>query len=194
MESSLMLQVENGPEDELQDSQLVEAARTDVESFSMLYRRYLTRVYRYLRTRVGNDQDAADLTQQTFLKAFDALSGYRDRGLPFAAWLFRIARNLATDTYRRQRGAMNWDFLPEVLQANAEGNPENTTLRQEALGQLRELLLRLDADKRELLALRFGSDLTAREIALILGKSEAAVKKQLGRLLQTLKGQYHDVQ
>jgi hypothetical protein len=86
------------PEDNLAtEAELVELARTNLEAFAELYRRYVDRVYRYLCTHVESDDDAADLTQQVFLRALQAMPAYRDEGKPFRVWLFRIARNAATD-------------------------------------------------------------------------------------------------
>lgn len=170
-------------------------AEVDSRAFAALYQRYLARVYRYLRTRTSSDEDAADLTQQVFANALDGLPKYQDRGLPFAAWLFRIARNVVVDHRRRRRDTIAWDSLPEALHPTdqrSEGCPEAAVLRQEDLERLRDLLVRLDPDQRELLALRFAGGLTALEIAALVGKSEAAVRKQVARLLQTLKGRYHD--
>ncbi len=182
--------IENEPDAQIQEAALVMAARSDIAAFEVLYQRYLKRVYRYLRLRTNNDEDAADMTQQVFLQALDALPNYHDRGLPFAAWLFRIARNAATDAYRRQRTTVNWDFLPEALQPTAGHDPEAAIVQRETSAQLRGLLATLSPEKRELLALRFAAGLTAREIASIVGKSEDAVKKQLARTLGTLKEQY----
>ena len=175
------------------EAALVEAARTQPQAFAALYQRYLTRIYRYLRTRANSEEDAADLTQQVFLNALDALPTYHERGLPFAAWLFRIARNVATDYHRRRRPTVTWDLVPETLQATGDGGPEAALLQQEALTRLRSMLARLDPDKRELLALRFAAGLTAPELAAVVGKSEAAVRKQLARTLHALKERYHDL-
>ena len=82
---------------------LVDAARSDPAAFVELHARYEACVWRYLRARTATEEDAADLTQQTFLQALDGLPRYRERGLSFAAWLFRIARNVATDHHRRRR-------------------------------------------------------------------------------------------
>ncbi len=91
---------------ESDDDQLVAAAQADPALFAALYRRYLTRVYRYARARVPTDEDAADATQQVFLQALDALPSYRARGVPFSAWLFRIARNATIDAHRRRRATL----------------------------------------------------------------------------------------
>jgi RNA polymerase sigma-70 factor (ECF subfamily) len=177
---------------ESDDAALIAAAQANPAAFDALYRRYLARVYRYLRAHVGSDDEAADLTQQVFLKALDALPRYRPRGTPFAAWLFQIARHTVTDAYRRRRPTVAWEALPEALHPLAEQEPEAAALRLEALAQLGALLARLDASKRELLALRFAAGLTAPEIAKVVGKSPAAVKKQLFRTMQMLKEQYRE--
>ncbi len=174
-----------------EEAALVAAAQADPSAFDTLYRLYVTRVYRYLRAHAASDEDAADLTQQVFLRALDALPAYRSRGAPFGAWLFRIARHAAIDARRRQRGAVPWEALPEAMHPAAGQDPEGVVLQREALDRLRELLARLDPEKREMLALRFAAQLSAPEIAVVVGKSAAAVKKQLTRTLQSLKEAYH---
>lgn len=165
---------------------------TEADAFGALYRQHLHGIYRYLRSRASSDEEAADLTQQVFLKALDALPRYRDRGVPIAAWLFRIARNVATDAHRRRRGTVAWDLLPESLRPiDEDTDPEAAVLHAESLARLGDLLAALDPAKRELLALRFGGGLSSREIAAVVGKSEAAVKQQLARTLRSLKEQYH---
>lgn len=171
---------------------LVEQAKTDSAAFGILYERYVMYVYHYLRTRLETDEDAKDLAQQVFLKAFDALPQYRARGIPFKAWLFQIASHLATDSYRRKKKQVTWDLLPETMHAFSEQNPEPLLLEHEARAHLQQLLLDLTPSNRELLALRFAAQLSSREIAEVVGKSPAAVKKQLTRLLQTLKEAFHE--
>ncbi len=179
-------------DDEGDDAELVESARLDPSAFGDLYRRYLTRVYRYVRTRASSDEEAADLTQQVFLQAFDALPHYRERGNPFAAWLFRIARNVTTDAHRRRRETVAWDLLPEALHPTVEGGAEAEVLRRESLLRLRGLLAELDPEKREVVALHFVARLTLREIGVTIGKSEDAVQKQLSRTIHRLKEQYRE--
>ncbi|HEV2659615.1 MAG TPA: RNA polymerase sigma factor [Ktedonobacteraceae bacterium] len=189
MEYSDTLAIGSEPGEIEDEALLVEAARTNPVAFEPLYQRYRVRMYRYLFFRVRNDEDAADLTQQVFLKAMSALPNYRARGIPFAAWLFRIAHHAANDTYRREKRALSWDTLSDDTQLISEIDPEVIVLQQERLARLRHLLDQLDLYKRELLALRFSGGLSATEIALVVGKSQAAVKKQLTRTLQGLKEQ-----
>jgi RNA polymerase sigma-70 factor, ECF subfamily len=159
-------------------------------SFGDRYACYLPQVYRYLCVRCGNADEAADLAQQVFVQALTARHPYREGSVPFAAWLFRIARNLAIDAQRRRRPQVAWELVPDAMQPRAPDDPEQAVLRQEAAIRLRSLLLQLDPAKRELLALRFAGGLTCREIGLILGKSEGAIKKQLTRTISAVKEHY----
>lgn len=173
--------------------QLVEAAKANPANFAPLYQCYAMRVYRYLRTRASSDEDAADLTQQVFLQVLEALPEYRARGIPFAAWLFRITRHVAIDHHRRHKNTQHWDLLPDATQSPSEQDPEAVVLKHENLTHLRGLLARLDVQKRELLALRFAAGLSTAEIAQVVGKSHASVKKQITRIIQSLKEQYRHV-
>lgn len=171
------------------DGPLIEAARSDPEAFGLIYSRYADRMYSYLRARLSNDDDAADLMQQVFIRAFQALPRYKPGKAPFAAWLFRIAANAVTDEFRRKRrSAVSLDFVPE------SSLPREDVPSEEAgrLDALRQSLSALSNAERELLALRFAAGLTSREIGLVLGKSEAAAQKQLNRTLNKLKEHYRD--
>jgi len=171
---------------------LVQAAQRDLAAFGPLYARYQDRIYTYLRTRTGQAEDAADLTQQVFVQALAALPRYRARGISIAAWLFRIARNVATDWQRCQRPTVSWDAVPEAFHPRASETADGALLRREAYAPLYVLLAGLDTQTREVLILRFTAQLTLAEIGAVLGKSEDAARKQITRALHALKEQYHD--
>ena len=192
MKNQIVLYADTSQGKEEVEQDLIERAKSDASAFAVLYERYVKHVYHYLRTRVRTDEDAKDLTQQVFLKAFAALPRYRVRGVPFKAWLFQIASHLATDTYRHREQHITWDLLPEEMHVLSEENPETIMLKSEIHAHLHQLLLGLNAYNRELLALRFAAQLSSTEIAKVVGKSPAAVKKQLTRLLQTLKEAYYE--
>jgi RNA polymerase sigma-70 factor, ECF subfamily len=156
---------------DVDDDALVRMAQEDRSSFDVLYRRYVNRIYRYVRTRVEYEQDALDLTQLVFVRAFEALPRYRPSA-PFGAWLFRIARNAINDHHRRRKPSVSWDFLPANLVPTSREDPAETASRNESLREMREVVAELDAYRRELLLLRFAGELTTREIALVLGKRE----------------------
>jgi RNA polymerase sigma-70 factor (ECF subfamily) len=184
---------EGGASDTVPDDvTLVHAARADRAAFAPLYERYRDRVYAYLRARTPSAEDASDLMQQVFVRALAALPQYRGHHETVAAWLFRIARNAAVDFHRRRRDTIAWDLVPEALQPQSGQDLEAQVLREEAVARLRALLMGLNQDTRELLALRFAARLTVAETAAVLGKSEAAIKKQLVRTIRTLKERYDD--
>jgi RNA polymerase sigma-70 factor (ECF subfamily) len=165
---------------------LVHAARGDPAAFAALYHRYRDRVYWYVRTRTTTEEDAADLTQHIFVQALDALGQYRPHRGSFAAWLFGIARHALTNFHRRHRPTVAWDLIPGAQQLVTPDDPVAELLRREDLDRLRSLFGALDADRRELLVLRFVARLTIAEIATVMGKTEAATHKRLTRTLQAL--------
>lgn len=176
------------------DAALMLAAQRDIALFEPLYARYVDRIYSYLRMRAGRDgaDEAADLTQQVFLRALDALPRYQIRaGGSVAAWLFRIARNAATDWQRSQRRTVPWEAVPEDLHPCAEDSAESATLRRDEIAEVQRLLALLDATTREALILRFTAQLTLAEICAVLGISEDAARKRITRALHTLKERYH---
>ena len=172
---------------------LVDRALADRAAFAAIYTRYVGRVFQYLLTYAESSDDAADLTQIVFLRAFESLSTCRrHRGGTFAGWLFRIAHNAAIDAYRRRRRTLPWDHLPEAVLPARGPQPETAAIQHEALNRLRVLIAELSAEKQEMLALRFAAGLTVAETAAVLNKSEAAVRKQLSRTVRALKEQFDD--
>jgi RNA polymerase sigma-70 factor, ECF subfamily len=178
--------------DDRSDLELIEAARSGIDAYAVLYRRYLDRVYRYVFSRTSSAHEAEDVTQEIFLRAYRALPRYEPRDVPFAAWLLRIARNCTIDASRRRRPSVSWEQIPESLLPVLEGDVPADAMLRDDLRLLRTLLADLPAEKRELLALRFAAGLTAAEIAAVVGKSQAAVEKALIRTLRALKEHYRD--
>jgi RNA polymerase sigma-70 factor (ECF subfamily) len=173
------------------DDVLVEVARHDPRAFEALYLRHRTSVYRYLRARVGDDDDAADLTAAKFERALGALRGYRPAGAGFAAWLLRIARNAAIDAERR-RGRRRLLPLDAGLEVPGDAGADAGLAAAEARADLLRRLDALPELQRDALVLRYGSRLTAGEIGAVIGKSEAATQKLLTRALRALKEAYRD--
>ncbi len=174
------------------DTELLDAALSNHAAFATIYRRYSYSVFWYLLDRCGVQEDAADLTQYVFLRALEALPTYSDRGIPFRAWLFRVARNALTDAHRRRKYSIPWDQASVDMICSDSPSPEAIAVDAEAATYLDTLIAQLEPGKQELLALRFGSELEIAEIALVVGKSECAVRKRLQRIVQELKEQYRD--
>jgi RNA polymerase sigma factor (sigma-70 family) len=156
--------------------------------FEVLYERYFTRIYRYIRTHLHNDDDAADLVQQVFFQIWIQLNAYRTERGSFATWIFSIAHHRLVDYYRAHRSAVSWESIYEVT--TTEQNPEEIVISGETLARVKDLLDALSDAERELLALRFAARLSLAEIASIIGKSVEATRKQLTRLIQRLHRQY----
>lgn len=176
--------LEFDPKDE---ATLVALARHDPEAFSRLYRHYVERIYRYLFSHVDDKAEAEDLTSKVFKAAWENLGNYRERG-EFAAWLFSIARNKVRDYHRRRRAHISWELLGETSQQQDEScNPQARAEKSDDLERLANYLRQLNPHQMELIRLRFAADLSYRDIASLLGRSEASVKMAMNRLLRQLK-------
>lgn len=156
--------------------------------FEMFYDRYHVQVYRYLYAHLKHEQDAADLMQQVFFQAWKQRQTYEPGRGTVATWLLSIAHHRLVDFYRLSRPSISWESIPEV--PATDQNPEAKVLSQESIALVRRLLEALPQPEQELLALRFAARLSSAEIAALIGKSEAATKKQLTRLLRRLQEQY----
>lgn len=163
------------------------AIARDAEAFGQLYDRHVVRVYRHIYYMVGNAAEAEDLAAQAFLQAWEAIDRYQIRGAPFVSWLLRIAHNLGVSHLRSRRDAAE---LPETLvDQSRHGNPEEE-LQQHVEGErVREAILRLRDEQRQVIMLRFVEDLEYREVAEIVGKSVAAVRVIQHRALNALRKQ-----
>lgn len=167
---------------------LVERARArDPEAFAELYDRHVARVYRHIYYLVGDLSEAEDLTAQAFLQAWEAIHRYEVRGAPFASWLLRIAHNLAVSHLRSRRQKAQ---LPEELvDEGLHRNPEEALQQQADEERVREAILRLRDEQRQVIILRFVEEMEYREVAEIIGKSVAAVRVIQHRALNNLRKQ-----
>jgi RNA polymerase sigma-70 factor, ECF subfamily len=165
---------------------LVDRAKEgDRAAFEELYRLHVDQIKRYLQVRVGDTHDAEDLTTQTFLKMLESIGRYNRRAVPFGAWLFRIAHNLAVDHFRANRRWRPADEVPEPLHGH-EPSAEDKALDSLAHKRMLKLMNRLSGDQQKVLTLKFVLDYSNGEAATILGKSEGSVKSLQHRALDTL--------
>ncbi len=181
-------------EDAADEAAIIARAQLDPAAFAPLYDRYAPRVFQYLLSRSTSADAAAELLQIVFLRAVENLPSFRHRHpRSFAAWLFRIAHNAAADSHRRGAPpSIPWDYVPEGVVAFPGPGPENVVLRRETVEILRLALDDLSPDRRELIALRFAARLSIAEIAATVGRSEAAVRKQLLRTIATLQERFDE--
>lgn len=169
-----------------EDGALIERAKERREAFDALYLKYLKKVYTYIYYRVGSVEDAEDITESVFLHALIHLDGYEDRGIPFSAWLFRIAHNLVANWHRNssRRRMVALDSADSIHSFSP--TPEETVENQEDARELREALRRLPAERQQALILRFADGLKHKEIGEVMGKSAGAVKVLVHRSLMSL--------
>jgi len=162
------------PEDE--ERQIVECARSgDVQALGQLYELYFPRVYRYVHARTGSVSEAEDVTAEIFLRMVTAIGGFQWRRVPFAAWLFRIARNYVISYVRKNGVRRNEAPLGEFVADTAPGPValvETKLSFEEALQAARGL----SRAQREVIWLRFGVGLSVSDTARVLGKREGNVK------------------
>jgi RNA polymerase sigma-70 factor (ECF subfamily) len=181
------------PEQEYnEENVLARASNGDREAFGLLYEHYIERIFNYVYYRTGNTHDAEDLTARVFQRAMNHIHSYTDRGVPFSAWLYRIAHNLVAnwhrDRSRRQEIPLN--DMP-ILRASGD-HPETTLVHSEEQEALLRLIRHLPPDRQHLLILKFVENLSNAEIGQIMGRSEGAVKSLYHRTLLTLRDRVSD--
>lgn len=162
------------------------AIQGDSDAFGDLYERHLRPIYRYIFFRVGSQQDAEDLTEQVFLKAWENLAGYRITEAPFRAWLYRIAHNMVIDHHRVKKDLIT--LGPIESMASSLPGPEKLLLSREQGEQLARVIARLPSDQQQVLVLRFIEGLDAKQVASIINKSAGAVRVIQHRALKELHG------
>jgi RNA polymerase sigma-70 factor (ECF subfamily) len=167
---------------------LIEKARQgDREAFGALYDFYVRRIYDFVYYRVGAKETAEDLTSDIFFKALDKISSFNpeQKNSSFGAWLYRIARNRIIDYYRSHRSTVSFEDNENDL---SDGGllAEDLKQREERKAILKYLDI-LKPEQKELLLLRIWDERSYKEIALITGKSEAALKMAFGRTINSLR-------
>lgn len=170
------------------DADLVKRAQGgDVSAVGELYDHHHESVFRYVRSRVCDQGLAEDLTDEIFTRMVAGLPGYRLRGSPFRAWLYRIARNLVVDHYRKEGGCPSVPLYHAENKSETESNPASVIEHKLALEKVQHALNGLDPAQQEVVVLRFLLGLSLREVAQTLGKTVAAVKSLQHRGLKALR-------
>lgn len=172
------------------ETALVKAARSDADAFGVLYERYVNRIYTYIYYRTGNSDDAEDLTARVFYRAMRHIGNYHHRGLPFSAWLYRIAHNLVANWHRDHSRRKEIPLDEALITRPIADHPEHEVLLNEERQKLLEIIRNLPADRQQLLILKFVEHLSNTEIGRIMGRSEGAVKSLYHRTLLSLRQEY----
>ena len=164
---------------------VLKAVERDQEAFAQLYDRHVVRIYRHIYYMVNDSNTAEDLTAQTFLKAWEAIDRYKERGAPIVAWLLRISHNLTVSFLRSKRDHSELDetFLDQKMTRNPEEALEQASDEK----SMREAVLKLRDEQRQVIMLRFVEEMDYREVADIIGKSVPAVRVIQHRALGNLR-------
>jgi RNA polymerase sigma-70 factor (ECF subfamily) len=172
----------------VEDYQLLKSAQDgDTEAFGRLYERYADRVFRFLFAHVDNRLDAEDLTEDVFLRVWRSLPNYREQGVPFLAYLFRIARNALIDHYRRSGLTKNQVSIEDLSLHDGNPGPGESAISSLEREELRVSLEQLRDDYRTVLVLRFLSELSPEETAQVMGRTPGAVRVLQHRALSALR-------
>jgi RNA polymerase sigma-70 factor (ECF subfamily) len=163
---------------------LIEAAQRDRAAFAPLYERYVDQIFAYAHTLTRNRELAEDVTAATFAKAIEDLPRFEWRGVPYSAWLYRVASNLVARQARRPA----WVDI-DTHQPIDHVTPEVIAEQRDREAAVRAAVALLPDDQRQAVVLRFGGELRNREIAEIMGRSEGAVKLLTFRAMTALRKQ-----
>ncbi len=140
----------------------------------MLYEEHFDKIYRYVTLKIGDRTEAEDLTQQVFLKALQSISSFRWKGIPFSAWLFRIAHNQVVDYFRKKKRYATAPLNESI--ASSDIDPQLAVEQKLDMEQILLATKQLTEAQRGVISLRFASELSIAHVAKIMGKSEGAVK------------------
>ncbi|MFN2166945.1 MAG: RNA polymerase sigma factor, partial [Anaerolineae bacterium] len=165
------------PDHVREDIALVRAAvEGDANAFGQLYLLHLDAIYRYIRFRVGNAADAEDLTEQVFLKAWEAIASYRMRGMSFSSWLYRIAHNLVMDHHRQNAPEVVVPLQSENTPSSDGRGTVEQVIESGELAAVAAAISHLSEEQQQVAVLRFIEGLSHAEVSRIIDKSLGACR------------------
>lgn len=167
--------------------QIARAKRGDPQAMGALYDRHHLPIFRFIRSRLNDQALAEDLTGEVFTRMVRHLPGYQPEGVPFRAWLYRIARNLIIDHHRRHHKQTLVDIDEAVDLRSTQDDPMQVAERNLSLEKVQQALTMIDPVQREVVELRFLAGLSLREVAETLEKSVGAIKSLQHRGLKALR-------
>lgn len=178
------------PDSRNDDARLVKRAKSgDADAFGQLHDRYAEAIFRFLHARLNNRMDAEDIYGEVFLRAWNSLPRYKDKGLPFSAYLFRIARNLLVDHYRKSNQVKQAAEQNDEILESWEISPYEKLVSKQEFQELQDSLSLLRDDYRDVLILRFIGGLSPDETAQAMERSSGAIRVLQHRALKALRKQ-----
>ena len=180
---------------DLSDTEVLDRAiQGDAEAFSTLYERYVKRIYNYIYYRTGNPYDAEDLTERVFHRVFGHIQTYNNRGVPFSAWLYRIAHNLVANWHRDNSRRKEVPLEDRVMLHDQRIYPEIELVQSQEQETLLRVIRTLTEERQQLLILKFVEHLSNQEVAMIMGRSEGAIKSLYHRTLLSLRDELSKIE
>lgn len=162
------------------------AREGEAQAFGVLYDHYQPQIYRFIFLKVSRREEAEDLTHQVFLSAWKNVRGYENLGHPFSSWLYQIARNQVIDHYRVRKPEVDLEAI-EAQQLATHENHEATLDGRLEIEKVRHAMKELSQEYQDVIIMRFVEELSVRETAEALGKSEGSVKVMQHRAIKELK-------
>lgn len=172
-----------------EEQQLVELAKENTESFGKLYDYYFPKVYAFVAAKCSNRDDAEDITGDVFVKVIENLPKFEWRGLPFGAWIFRIARNTLIDYYGKSGKTKTSDIEEAygVSEDEEKTSPHKKAEQSELEARVKEVMKDLSERELQVVQLKFYAQMNNREIMTVTGLSESNVAVVLYRTLKKIK-------
>jgi RNA polymerase sigma-70 factor (ECF subfamily) len=152
-----------------------------------LYETRYDRVVRYIAVRIGNFNEAEDLASEVFVKALRSVDSYRETGAPMESWVFKIAHNSVVDHLRKKSRRPALVQVAEALPLASTQDPTKNLERQQEVGQMYRALSRLSKAQQQVLALRFGAEMTSEQAAEVMGKKPGAVREMQSAAIKKLR-------
>ncbi len=167
------------------EDRLVERAKGDADAFGELYEHYFGQIYRFVYSRLRDQEAAEDVTSEVFFKALRAIGRYKPSGHPFSAWLYQISVNAIADHYRARRPVSSLDDAIGV--ANPQQALDVRVANRQDAARVWAAIDSLPEQQRTAIALKLGEDLKLADIGVVMGKSEGAIKLLIHRGMITLR-------
>ncbi len=171
----------------MDEMSLAQRAGSDPEAFGELYERHVRKIYNYIYYRTGNVHDAEDLTEMVFQRALRHVATFEDKGVPFTAWLYRIAHNLVANWHRDRSRRPVVPLDQHVAVSEGSAHPESEAMALEETELLMTIVRELPPDRQQLLILKFVERMSNAKIGEVMGRSEGAVKSLYHRTLNALR-------
>lgn len=157
------------------------------DAIAALYETHFERVARYIAVRIGDFPEAEDLASEVFIRALRSVDSFKDTGAPMEAWVFKIAHNIVVDHLRKKQRRPSTTPIEETFDLANDDNPVEEAERKEELERVTMAMERLTESQRQVLGLRFGSEMTAEEVAKVMNKKPGAVREMQSAAVKRLR-------